>query len=201
MSRDSIKSLVKSIIPHRHCVALFCASAVNVDDGPQNHDAWCVKKALTADFLLAHNDDHHLALMESVAIDRLARGDEAWTFWHGEILVHVAWVRHDSLLDLQYELGEGCSWLLPCPGVVIYDCYTPFASRGKGCYVWALTWLLKHYSGHCWIYSDIRNKPSLKGILQAGFHLHAQLSRWYFVGRHRGRCPVLPSQTTHGGPL
>lgn len=123
--------------------------------------------------------DPHLAAMVRVSPERFRRGDTLWGFYEAEQLVHVAWTRHDHRLDLTYELGRGALWPLPEPSVVLYDCYTLTAARGRRCYRRALATLIRSFAAMTtWIYTLDTNAASRKGILAAGFLPQQTHCRW-----------------------
>lgn len=153
-------------------------------DPPPSHQLLSLYYTQRSDIalLLPHAvTDPHLAAMVRVAPSRFSRGDTLCGFYDGEQLVHVAWTRSDLRLDLSYELGRGATWPLPDPSVVIYDCYTLIAARGRRYYPRALATLLRSSpSVTAWIYTLHTNEASRKGILAAGFARHDTHCRWHW---------------------
>ena len=91
---------------------------------------------------------------------------------------HCAWVAPYQGFSMR-ELGI----LLQAPNersVLIIDCWTPPALRGRSLYARAIRSLamkLSRDGQDVWIFSAATNGPSLAGIRKAGFQLHATLRR------------------------
>ncbi len=182
-----------SILPQRRCVAVFRA-----DGPPQDVSLAGEPCSDPSVWQEASAHDPHLRLVAQVAPHRWARGDRAWCFFEQGELVHVAWTRHDDVLDLTYELGPGSCWRLPPASTVIYDCYTLAQARGRGVYPRALRWLRRLRPGPCWIYCACDNVASQRGIERAGFMPVAVLRRWYGAKRFWGHRPEWQSgESTH----
>jgi hypothetical protein len=92
--------------------------------------------------------------------------------------VHFLWIgAYDGfrLAEIDHTLE------LAAPNaVMIFDCWTPVAHRGRGYYPAAIR--LAAAQSHCegrdpWIFGAARNQPSLQGIIKAGFTYRYSLLR------------------------
>ncbi len=114
------------------------------------------------------------------ARDRLRRGDTLHLAWLEGRLAHVAWSAVRSEVTGTYEVGPKCRIPLEEEGVVIYDCWTPPAMRGRGMY----PRVLREIAGEggppgrlFWIYCRRSNAASMRGILKAGFEPRYRMHR------------------------
>jgi CelD/BcsL family acetyltransferase involved in cellulose biosynthesis len=112
-------------------------------------------------------------------------------------LLHFLWLDncasfHLSEIDHQLEVS--------LPGaMMIFDCWTPAAYRGKGYYATAIRLLacnLMMNGKTAWIFSASRNFPSLRGILKADFEYQFSLIRHRVFGFSK----VTRCETTKGSP-
>ncbi|GAB6080459.1 hypothetical protein [Hydrogenophilus thermoluteolus] len=188
----TLRSFFRSVVPRRVCIELFAAPRDRAASDPPPEPrvrevtlAWIdTPTACHAHLAPFFATDPHLALVDRVAPSRFARGDLLWVLRaHGDP-VHFAWTRHDGWLDLSYELGRDACWSLPPKSVVIYDCYTLGAARGRGHYPVALRCLCDHFpTATLWIYCASQNCASLSGIRKAGFAWQQRLCRWRWLSQ------------------
>ncbi|HVI06969.1 MAG TPA: hypothetical protein VND65_01615 [Candidatus Binatia bacterium] len=83
---------------------------------------------------------------------------------------------------------------------MIFDCWTPAASRGHGYYAAAIRQAaveIQREGKAAWIFSGATNQASLSGILKAGFqHRYTLVRRRRFgastVSRHNARAATIP---------
>jgi hypothetical protein len=91
---------------------------------------------------------------------------------------HFAWVApYDGFA--MAELGEVLQAPTPT-GVMIFDCWTPPALRGRGLYgrmIGQLAAMLSAEDKDVWIFSAAANPASVAGIEKAGFQLESSLLR------------------------
>jgi hypothetical protein len=115
--------------------------------------------------------------------ERRRAGDHVHVWMEQERPVHIAWSGIRTEIQAEYELGTARSLPLPAPHVLIYDCWTAAADRGRGIYARMLHHLRAHYAGQAAaaaIYCKVSNQASIRGIEKAGFSRMAVLSltRW-----------------------
>jgi len=108
--------------------------------------------------------------------------------------VHFAWVTGFDgffLAELNAKVDA------PSPNsVMLFDCWTPAASRGRGYYgraVNLVAQLLRERGKTPWIFSAGRNVASLRGLAKTGFHQRYSLVRQRLLGRQwiKGTTPRL----------
>ncbi len=109
--------------------------------------------------------------------------------------VHFCWVANFEGFEMA-ELGR----TLRAPAanaVMIFDCYTPFSSRGRGFFGQAITALAEQsrLRGKApWIFSAATNQASLRGIEKTGFTQRFSLWRRKVLFRFEGSSPVSVSR-------
>jgi hypothetical protein len=110
--------------------------------------------------------------------------------------VHFLWIdKYDGfyLSEIGYTL-KGSSG-----DFVIFDCWTPQAFRGSGHYSCAIRLAamdVQAAGGQAWIFCSTQNRPSLQGIVKAGFGYRSSLVRQRKFGYTRftfQNAPSLPS--------
>jgi hypothetical protein len=105
--------------------------------------------------------------------------------------LHFAWVTAFEaffLSELKVKVDAPAS---DC--VMLFDCWTPVASRGSGYFGQAITliaqWLQEH-GKKPWIFSVSGNQALLRGLQKTGFHKRYSLITWQILGqRIKGTTP------------
>jgi CelD/BcsL family acetyltransferase involved in cellulose biosynthesis len=92
--------------------------------------------------------------------------------------VHFVWTTsfHEFFLS---ELNDQVSGTLPT-AVMLFDCWTPPAVRGRGYYAQAVNLVASHVTAEGkepWIFSAAANTASVRGLEKAGFRRHYSLTR------------------------
>ncbi len=108
-------------------------------------------------------------IFEDLLMKRLSSGNECFVFVKGDKILHYSWVNYKEMditeLNIKIPLNsnEFC----------IFDCYTFKESRGLNLYP-AMLCKIKEYLNEKgfvkgFIYADLKNNVSIKGIEKAGF--------------------------------
>jgi hypothetical protein len=101
--------------------------------------------------------------------DRFNQGKECFVFLDGGKVVHYSWVTYEEMdiSELRMEIP------LDKNAACIFDCYTSKKFRGLSLYPSMLCeikdYLKKRNFENCYIYSDLENAASIRGIEKAGF--------------------------------
>lgn len=119
---------------------------------------------------------------------RLRAGDHVHVLMEQERVAHIAWSGIRTEIQAEYELGTPRALKLPEPHVLIYDCWTAPAERGRGIYSHMLWHICAYYAGQVaasTIFCTESNNSSIRGIEKAGFRRFAALSltRWLVIGK------------------
>jgi hypothetical protein len=82
----------------------------------------------------------------------------------------------------------------PVDSVLLFDCWTPLAERGRGHYkdaIDGISAIVREQGRRPWIFSAASNRASLRGIDQAGFQLRYSMIRRRLLGSERIRTKTI----------
>ncbi len=176
----------------------FFEASAPAGESPDKQQLVPISLDLLADVAMqCFDDDQTLAYLVRAAARLNAGTAQGFTLLdgHGRI-VHLAWVTSFAgffLDELQHTLD--------CPDpdrVMLFDCWTPVSSRGKGYYAETIRRVaqLKLVEGkRPWIFSAASNSSSLSGIAKSGFQFRHSLVTRTLLGLHT----VTPGSSTPGG--
>lgn len=167
-------SLINRILLYRHSLAdvpliepHIACSVISLAESelPRLHDVWPVP----------------LDAMKT----RLQNGDQCLAAYVEGIIAHYSWVQFSG----PHEMRDGGQSFTIAPHEAwIYHCRTATWARGKGIYPFVLVQIEKlciaRGCSMAWIYTDVKNIGSQRGIIKAGFLLHRQLTALQLFSRN-----------------
>jgi hypothetical protein len=113
---------------------------------------------------------------------RYNRNNECFIFLKDNKLVHYSWLDYKQMNITELKMKIPLNKKEAC----IFDCFTSKESRGLNLYPSMLSEIKEYLYNKgftkCFIYTDIKNKVSIKGIERAGFERLKLLNYLKFLG-------------------